>query len=80
MPRAPMVAWAYQFYFRRVLPTVATWISGDRTGAYRYLPASVASFTDEAGMIASLRVAGFRRVIARRLTLGIVTVFVAWKD
>ena len=80
MPRAPLVARAYQLYFRRVLPTVATWISGDRTGAYRYLPASVAAFINEAGMTASLRAAGFARVEARRLTLGIVTVFVAWKD
>ncbi|HKQ49244.1 MAG TPA: bifunctional demethylmenaquinone methyltransferase/2-methoxy-6-polyprenyl-1,4-benzoquinol methylase UbiE [Phycisphaerae bacterium] len=80
MPRAPLVARAYQLYFRRILPTVATWISGDRTGAYRYLPASVTAFIDEAGMTASLRAAGFARVEARRLTLGIVTVFVAWKD
>jgi demethylmenaquinone methyltransferase/2-methoxy-6-polyprenyl-1,4-benzoquinol methylase len=80
MPRAPIVARAYQLYFRRVLPTVATWISGDRTGAYRYLPASVAAFADEAGMTASLREVGFARIKARRLTLGIVTVFVAWKD
>lgn len=80
MPRAPIVTRAYQLYFRRVLPTVATWISGDRTGAYRYLPASVASFIDEEGMTASLRAAGFARVEARRLTLGIVTVFVAGKD
>jgi hypothetical protein len=75
-PRAPLMASAYFFYFRRVLPRLATWISRDRTGAYRYLPASVASFVDEEGMKASLRSAGFARIETRRLTLGIVTVFV----
>ncbi len=80
IPRVPLMANAYLFYFKRVLPRIATWISRDRTGAYRYLPASVSSFVDEEGMKTSLRAAGFARIETRRLTLGIVTVFVAWKD
>lgn len=80
MPRLPLLSGAYLFYLRHVLPRIATWISRDRSGAYRYLPASVASFVDEAGLKSALRAAGFRRMETRRLTLGVVTVFVAWKE
>lgn len=79
MPRGPLLAGAYLFYLRRVLPIVATWISRDRSGAYRYLPASVSSFVDAQGMTSALHGAGFVRVRTRRLTLGIVTVFLSWK-
>jgi len=80
MPRAPLLGGLYLFYFRRILPRLAALISGDRSGAYRYLPASVSSFIDATGMIEKLRSAGFGKVEHRRLTIGIVTVFVAWKD
>jgi len=70
----------YAVYFHRVLPRLAAWISGDRTRAYHYLPKSVASFGDSAALSRALADAGFSRVAARRLTGGIVTVFVGWKD
>ncbi len=79
MPSLPLLSTAYLFYLRRVLPVVATWISRDRSGAYRYLPASVSSFVDAKGMTSALHEAGFVRVRTRRLTLGIVTIFLAWK-
>lgn len=79
IPRAPIIGSLYQFYFRRILPRVATMISGDRSGAYHYLPASVSSFVDVGGMARALAVAGFDRVEQHRLTGGIVTVSVAWK-
>ncbi len=79
MPSFPPIRAAYALYFRHVLPRAARLISGDRSGAYDYLPHSVASFLDEKGMIATLCSAGFPRVEARRLTFGVVTVYVAWK-
>jgi demethylmenaquinone methyltransferase/2-methoxy-6-polyprenyl-1,4-benzoquinol methylase len=66
-------------YYRHVMPRAARLISGDRSGAYDYLPQSVTSFLDEKGMIAALWSAGFARVEARRLTFGVVTVYIAWK-
>ena len=80
MPRAAFLGPLYMFYFRKILPWLATLISRDRTGAYRYLPESVSRFVKPAEMIERLRSAGFGRVEHRRLTIGIVTVFVAWKD
>ncbi|RIK67617.1 MAG: bifunctional demethylmenaquinone methyltransferase/2-methoxy-6-polyprenyl-1,4-benzoquinol methylase UbiE [Planctomycetota bacterium] len=79
VPSTPVIGGLYLFYFRRVLPRLATWISGDRTGAYRYLPASVSSFIDESGMASALSSAGFGAVEHHRLTLGVVSVHIARK-
>lgn len=79
VPRSRILGSLYMFYFHRVLPRLASWISGDRTGAYAYLPQSVSSFVDSPGMIQSLERAGFERITARRLTLGVVTVYLGWK-
>lgn len=54
-----------------IMPRTATWISGDRSGAYRYLPKSVGTFMARAEMRAALERAGFAQVSARALTLGI---------
>jgi len=48
----------YTLYFRHILPVIGGAISGDRA-AYRYLPASVASFPRPPQMLAMLRAAGF---------------------
>lgn len=79
MPRSRILGSLYRWYFRRVLPRVARWISRDRSGAYDYLPNSVESFVDDAGMISALKSAGFSCVEHRSLTIGIVTVYVATK-
>jgi demethylmenaquinone methyltransferase/2-methoxy-6-polyprenyl-1,4-benzoquinol methylase len=79
-PQATLLGRWYRFCFRRILPRLATWISRDRSGAYQYLPSSVLSFAKAEDMIALLRAAGFGRVDHRRLTMGIVAVFIAWKD
>ncbi|MFH1417743.1 MAG: bifunctional demethylmenaquinone methyltransferase/2-methoxy-6-polyprenyl-1,4-benzoquinol methylase UbiE [Planctomycetota bacterium] len=79
VPRSRFLGGLYLLYFRRILPRLATLISRDRSGAYRYLPSSVSSFADEREMAAALRAAGFQRVQHWSLTIGAATVFVAWK-
>jgi len=79
-PRAPLLGRLYMFYLSRVLPLLATLISRDRTGAYQYLPASVSTFVDAEGMAKRLTAAGFARVGHHRLTLGVVTIHLAWKS
>jgi demethylmenaquinone methyltransferase/2-methoxy-6-polyprenyl-1,4-benzoquinol methylase len=49
----------YNLYFRRVLPLVGGWYSGDRR-AYDYLPASVARFPRPPQMLDRMQKAGFR--------------------
>ncbi len=70
----------YECYSRYLMPMAATLISGDRTGAYRYLPRSVVSFVSAEQMIGRLRRVGFARATATPLTMGIVTVYVASRD
>ncbi len=80
MPRSRFLGRLYLLYFRRILPRLATLISRDRSGAYRYLPSSVSSFANEREMTVALRTAGFQRVQHWPLTIGVATVFVAWKS
>src|SRR5687767_8976446 len=61
----------YNFYFRNVLPRTATLISGDKTGAYKYLPESVNTFIGRQQMTAMLRDAGFADVEQFPMTFGV---------
>lgn len=70
-PRRRLVRWANDVYAGRIMPWTATLISGDRTGAYRYLPRSVATFADADGVRRLLESAGFRKTASTDLTLGI---------
>ncbi len=78
MPPARLPRAIYRLYFLHVLPAVAGLVSGDWQ-AYRYLPRSVLSFPDRAGIVASLRQAGFTVVDVFPLTRGIVSVYRARK-
>jgi len=69
----------YELYSTRLMPLAASWVSGDRSGAYRYLPRSVVSFVDATQMCDHLRRAGFDEVSATPLTMGVVTVYIARK-
>ena len=51
----------YAFYFRRVLPAIGQWLSGDG-GASGSLPESVARFPAPAAMLEMMRQAGFAEV------------------
>jgi demethylmenaquinone methyltransferase/2-methoxy-6-polyprenyl-1,4-benzoquinol methylase len=65
------VRWFNDLYCKRIMPVTATFISGDRSGAYKYLPKSVESFMTTGEMVAALKGAGFSWVKATPLTLGI---------
>ena len=75
-PRNPLMRWSSNLYTRHVMPRTATLISGDRTGAYRYLPRSVATFLDPAGIRGLMADAGLTRVRSSTLTMGIATLTV----
>ena len=75
LPRQPLLRWAYNAYFRRVMPTTATLLSGDRTGAYRYLPQSVNTFIDREQLTAAMQDAGFANVHLKPLTFGIAVAY-----
>ena len=77
VPRRRVFRELYLFYVNRILPWLATCISRDHTGAYRYLPRSVISFPNTDEVVAAFQSAGFAEVAVRPLTWGIVAIYVA---
>jgi len=61
----------YFFYLQRILPTLASWATGDRN-AYDYLCGSIREFPTHEGISAEILGAGFKSVTAKRMTFGIV--------
>lgn len=76
MPKSRLFGRFYLFYFRRVLPRLASIISRDRSGAYDYLPQSVSTFLDAPGMACTMESAGFERVTFTSVTFGIATIYI----
>lgn len=70
-PRLAPVRWFNDLYCKRIMPRTATLLSGDRSGAYLYLPASVETFMGAEEMCGLLRESGFADVGAEGLTFGI---------
>lgn len=64
----------YRVYFKYVLPTVGTLISGVR-GPYRYLPASVERFPAPNHMLQRMKRAGFREALWTPYTFGIAGLY-----
>lgn len=77
-PGLAPVRWFNDLYCRRIMPVTATWISGDRSGAYRYLPKSVATFIPEQQFAGMLKDAGFADVRITHLSLGICNCYRAF--
>lgn len=70
-PRLAPIRWGHNFYTKVVMPRTATWISGDTSGAYRYLPKSVETFLSRSRILDLLRAAGLEEVSANSLSGGI---------
>jgi|WetSurMetagenome_2_1015567.scaffolds.fasta_scaffold197874_2 demethylmenaquinone methyltransferase / 2-methoxy-6-polyprenyl-1,4-benzoquinol methylase len=70
MPRMPVLAPIYRFYFLRVLPKLGKIISGVE-GPYGYLPASVQSFPSAETLKEKAELAGFQNVKFKLLTGGV---------
>ncbi len=78
----PVAGWLrrlYDWYSFTLLPWIGTRVSGDTTGVYQYLPASIRSFPDQNGLARLLREVGFQKVEYHNLSGGIVAIHVAVK-
>jgi demethylmenaquinone methyltransferase/2-methoxy-6-polyprenyl-1,4-benzoquinol methylase len=80
LPTNPMFRAMYNFYFKQILPRTATLISGDKTGAYKYLPQSVRTFIDRQTMVEMLQRAGFKNVTQHPMTMGICIGYRGYKE
>jgi len=78
MPKSGPLARLYGLYLRYVLPRLASWLSGDASGAYMYLQRSVEAFA-HVDLVDTLCRCGFKRVCTRPLTQGIVQLYMGWK-
>lgn len=75
MPENPLIRAGYRLYTGLVLPRLGAWISRDSTGAYRYLPRSIAGFERRAAMVARVSRAGFAPVSAQAMNMGSVVIY-----
>ncbi len=69
---------AYRIYFKKILPTIGTLLSGVR-GPYAYLPASVERFPAPAEMLERMRQAGFREATWTPYTFGVAGLYRGFK-
>ncbi|MDI6857726.1 MAG: ubiquinone/menaquinone biosynthesis methyltransferase [Dehalococcoidia bacterium] len=70
--QAPGFRRLFRFWFRRVVPLIGGWVTGDRR-AYEYLPQSLDAFPDSQRLAKALEDAGFRAEY-ERFALGIVAI------
>ncbi len=75
LPKNPVLRAGYNFYFKHILPRTASLIARDRSGAYKYLPKSVNTFIDRAGMTAMMEDAGLTEIQVKPLTCGIAVCY-----
>lgn len=67
--------WFNDFYCGTIMPVTATWIARDTSGAYKYLPRSVASFKTREQMESMMSDTGFADISSQTMTLGICNLY-----
>jgi demethylmenaquinone methyltransferase/2-methoxy-6-polyprenyl-1,4-benzoquinol methylase len=76
-PRSRLLRSINRLYCGHIMPLTATLIARDRSGAYRYLPQSIATFTDSKAFARLIEESGFPRPALHPLTFGVCTVYVS---
>ncbi|HEX21298.1 MAG TPA: ubiquinone/menaquinone biosynthesis methyltransferase [Actinobacteria bacterium] len=73
-PPNPLFGRLYNFYSYAIMPKIGTWITGDKTGVYDYLPDSIRVYYTPEDFSKEMIGAGFKDVKYYPLTQGIVYV------
>lgn len=76
-PSNPLIRWCNRVYCERIMPLTATLLARDQSGAYRYLPRSVATFLNRDELCREMETAGFAAVKQVPLTFGVCVATVA---
>lgn len=79
-PGNPLVRFGSRLYTERIMPLTATWIARDRSGAYKYLPRSVATFLDRQGVWALVQDAGLKARCVKSVNFGVATIYVSIRE
>lgn len=74
-PGNGLIRWFNDLYTGRIMPWTASFIARDRSGAYRYLPKSVATFPEGRDFMNLLSQTGFAHVEAHPMTFGVCTAY-----
>lgn len=74
VPKNILFKHGYLFYFRKILPMIGGWVSGDKK-AYQYLNRTVEDFPYGDDFCAWMREAGFQNMSATSLSLGIAYLY-----
>ena len=67
-------------YTKRIMPITATLISQDTSGAYRYLPKSVETFSDAEELANLIEQCGFTSIRQFPQTFGVCTITLCVKE
>ena len=78
-PKNVILQWIYRYYFEKLLPITGRIISGHKI-AYSYLPTSVINFPQGENFKKILECSGFKNVLLKPLTFGIVTLYKGIKN
>jgi demethylmenaquinone methyltransferase/2-methoxy-6-polyprenyl-1,4-benzoquinol methylase len=69
----------YMLYFKKVLPVIGGLFSKNFQ-AYKYLPDSVMKFPKSSEFVKIMKESGFKRIRVKKLSLGVATLFIGYKD
>ena len=78
-PKNALLHWCNTLYTKRIMPLTATIISGDSSGAYKYLPKSVETFAEAKEMAVQIKSVGFAELAQAPQTFGVCTITTAVK-
>ncbi|MDP7009643.1 MAG: bifunctional demethylmenaquinone methyltransferase/2-methoxy-6-polyprenyl-1,4-benzoquinol methylase UbiE [Phycisphaerales bacterium] len=78
-PKNAVIRFFNSFYTRQIMPRTASFIAGDDSGAYQYLPKSVDTFLEPEGLLSLVKEAGFSRTSQTPFTFGVCTLTVGYK-
>jgi len=74
----PGLNYLYEQYNQYVVPTLGEWVAKDRN-SYQYLIESIKQFSDQETLKQSIADAGFKGVVYKNMTFGIVSLHVGYK-
>lgn len=74
-PKNTILRFFAHLYRDHLMPMTATWLARDRSGAYRYLPRSVATFADREALASLMQEAGFSSITVHPMTFGICAAY-----
>ena len=74
-PTNPVIRFFDRIYREKIMPITASLIARDKSGAYKYLPKSVDTFIDRAGMVEMMQTVGFIDPVIRPLTFGVAVCY-----